>query len=269
MAIDLCVVAYNNCRELPRLLDHLNDGKYQAALGNHINWTLSIADNDSTDGTREALKDIPWLETGVTPMVLYNENIGYARACNQLAAIGDSEIIGFLNADVWLSSYDVMQIQDAFDSDRTISILGPKQRDERGYITHAGIEGTNTDAQPRAWRMKDPRDKFYRGRERMVSVAGSAYFIRRPVWDFLTECQTYQKMYPGAIGAMLETELYYEETYLSYHARAHGFQVVYDGSISIGHSWHASSPVGSQVHKFHDSRKIFRKACAMHDIECD
>lgn len=62
----------------------------------------------------------------------------------------------------------------------------------------------------------------------------------------------------------------YEETWCSYHARAHGFNVVYDGSISIGHSWHASSPVGGkQDRHFKESQRLFRRACLIHEIECD
>src|ERR1700758_2938148 len=104
MAIDLCVVSFNNIKELPRLLDFLDSGSYPNKWDGQTNWNLFIADNDSSDGTREALKELLQFQlTHFDPLIFFNENIGYARACNQLAAQGTAEIIGFLNADVWLS----------------------------------------------------------------------------------------------------------------------------------------------------------------------
>ncbi len=77
-------------------------------------------------------------------------------------------------------------------------------------------------------------------------------------------------MYPDATGAFLPTPHYYEETWCSYFARHLGYNVVYDGSVSIGHSWHKSSAVGGEADsKFKESQSIFRKACDYMGIERD
>jgi glycosyltransferase involved in cell wall biosynthesis len=262
MSIDLCVVSHNNIKELPRQVEKLLEDGYQ-----YKDWHYFLADNGSTDGTAE------WIDKNFDDSfgtIEFNENIGYAAAANQLAAKGTSEIIGILNADVWLTYNDVRKIQDAFNADASISILGPKQRNEDGCITHAGIEGTNTKCRPRAWKIWDPQDEYFRTQEDMVSVSGSAYFIRRNVWNILTKCPIYREMHPHAEGAFLPTPHYYEETWCSYHARAHGFRVVYDGSISIGHSWHASHELHSpQDDLFPISQKMFREICEHHGIEHD
>ncbi len=66
------------------------------------------------------------------------------------------------------------------------------------------------------------------------------------------------------------TIIRYEETYASYHAVDHGYNIFYNGQISMGHSWHASSPLGGEADKlFRISRAIFREACDRHDIEHD
>jgi hypothetical protein len=173
-----------------------------------------------------------------------------------------------------MTSSDVYKIQQIFDENPEIHILGPKQRDEQGYITHAGIIGTNTEPKHRAWREPDPQDTAYRDRIECVTVSGSAYFVRREVWDALTNNEKYREIYPDAIGAFLPTPHYYEETWCSYFARHLGYNVVYDGSVSIGHSWHASTPKPGQGVSHADSyfpisREIFRKACDHIGIERD
>ena len=262
--IDLCIVNYNTRPLLNRFLDCLHND-----LHDHPKvWNLYIADNDSQDDS------VAWLKYNYQRYKInkfyHNNNIGYSAACNQLAAEGSSDIICLLNADVWMTSSSLVRIQNIFDENPDIHILGPKQRDENGYITHAGIVGTNTAPKHRGWHEPDPQDILYRDRVNCVTVSGSAYFIRREVWDTLTNYPKYREMYPNAIGAFLPTPHYYEETWCSYFARHLGYNVVYDGSVSIGHSWHKSSSVGGEADsKFRESQQIFRTACDYIGIERD
>lgn len=262
--IDLCIVNYNTRDLLKRLLDCLHsDLDYDNRC-----WVLNISDNGSTDQSHDWI-----MQNGLTYEIsryFQNQNVGYSAACNNMANNSTSDIIGLLNSDVWMSSSDVKGIQDIFDNNPDIHILGPKQRDENGFITHAGIIGTNLAPKHRGWREHDPKDEFYRDRINCVTVSGSAYFIRRSVWDALTNDPEYRKIAPNAVGAFLPTPHYYEETWCSYFARHRGYNVVYDGSVSIGHSWHKSSEVGGHADKhFSTSREIFRNACDTIGIERD
>lgn len=262
--IDLCVVNYNTRPLLNRFLDCLHNDLH----ANEKVWNLYIADNDSRDDSAEWLKYNS--ERYKINKVYNNNNIGYSAACNQLAKDGEADIICLLNADVWLSSESLVNIQNIFNNNPDIHILGPKQRDENGYITHAGIVGTNTQPRHRGWREHDPADTLYKDRVQCVTVSGSAYFIRREVWNALTNHSGYKEMHPDADGAFLPTPHYYEETWCSYFARHLGYNVVYDGSVSIGHSWHKSSTVGGEADShFKTSQGIFRKACDYIGIERD
>ena len=262
--IDLCVINYNTRSLLNRFLDCLHNDL-------HVNekvWNLYIADNGSQDDSAHWMKYN--FERYKINKFYMNDNIGYSGACNQLAARGSSDIIALLNADVWITSEALVRAQKIFDENPDIHILGPKQRDENGLITHAGIVGTNTAPAHRGWRQSDFNDEIFKDRVPCVTVSGSAYFIRREVWNTLTNHPKYQEMYPGATGAFLPTPHYYEETWCSYFARHLGYNVVYDGSVSIGHSWHKSSPVGGEADsKFKESQGIFRKACDYIGIERD
>jgi GT2 family glycosyltransferase len=260
--IDLCVVNYNTKDLLARFLDSLHSD-----FSENI-WNLYVCDNGSSDGSKQ------WLIENKSNYSIneihFNNNIGYSSACNHLASRGSADIICLLNADVWMKTEDIKKIQSIFYGNDQIHILGPKQRDEDGFITHAGIVGTNTSPRHRGWREHDPGDKLYRDRIDCVTVSGSAYFIRRNVWLSMTYNPKYQNMVPGAIGAFLPTPHYYEETWCSYYARSLGYNVIYDGSVSIGHSWHKSSPVGGEAdQKFKISQKIFREACDYMGIDRD
>ena len=262
--IDLCIVNYNTRHLLNRFLDCLHNDLHLVEK----QWNLYIADNNSSDDSQE------WLKLNNNRYhiddVRFNDNIGYSAACNQLASMGSSEVICLLNADVWMDSYSVNAAMNSFYENTVIDILGPKQRDENGFITHAGIIGSNTAPKHRGWKEHDPNDILYRDIVECVTVSGSAYFIRRDVRDSLTNDKQYRQMYPHATGAFLPTPHYYEETWCSYFARHRGYKVFYDGSISIGHSWHKSSSVGSEADsKFPVSRDIFRKACDFIGIERD
>jgi len=260
--IDLCVVNYNTRPLLQRLLNTLHSD-YQPDV-----WNLYLADNDSPDDSCEwALRNIS--NYHYTDFIR-NKNIGYSAAVNDLARLGSGDIIAILNADVWMKTADVSSMQAFFDKNSDIHISGPKQRDEDGYITHAGIVGTNIKPVMRGWKEFDPKDQKYRDVTDCVTVSGSAYFIRREVWEAMTSNKEYLSIVPSAVGAFLPTPHYYEETWCSYFARHLGYNVVYNGQVSIGHSWHKSSPLNGEADKkFKVSQKIFRDACDALGIERD
>lgn len=197
-----------------------------------------------------------------------DKNIGYARACNFAAQGGRSEYLAFFNADTRIRPGVLFQCLLAFQADPTWAIIGPKQVDEAGRITHGGIFGTLNHPEHRGWMAQD-NDNFSDVRE-AVSVSGSAYFIRRSVWDELTHCPLYREVAPYARGAFLPTRHYYEETFCSYHAQAHGHKVIYFGAARMIHKWHRASPVGGEVDAtMGEARQYFREACDHHGINHD
>src|SRR5579872_2535437 len=61
--------------------------------------SVVVVDNGSSDASLEALDDL-----GLPLRVLRNErNRGFAAACNQGAAVGDGELVLFLNPDTEVS----------------------------------------------------------------------------------------------------------------------------------------------------------------------
>ena len=259
--LDICIVNYNTVDKLKRLLETVNQS--DPAL-----WNVYVADNASTDGSQKFLEDNQ--ATYNITQTFYNENIGFAKACNQLAAVSNNEIIGLFNADVWMYPNHVAMLLNTFAEHPNIHIMGPKQRNEKGAIVHSGIFGSLEQPKHRGWQEFDEHDRMYRDLHRCVTVSGSAYLIRREVWNDLTGCPIYQER-TKADGAFLPTPHYYEETWCSYHAAAHGYEVWYDGRMpSLGHTWHASSNVGGTADaQFPVSQKMFREMCDAHNIPHD
>lgn len=233
--IDLCVTNYNTIAQLEKLLTTLNSDLKTGVKP----WKLYVTDN----GSKTNMKS--WMKTKIEKYnidrVFFKKNNGYAVSSNYMASKGTSDIIGLLHSDVWLSTSDIIKIQNRFDSNPNVHILGPKQRNDNGLILNAGIFGTNAEPIYRGYMESDSLDKLYRDFHECLDVPSSAYFIRRSVWNILTNHPKYKRLYPDSIGAFLNTPYFYEQVWCSYFARSLGYKVFYDGTISIGHTGGAST----------------------------
>lgn len=261
--IDLVAVAYEAVQETGRFLRSLDQVE--------VPFTLTITENNSPDpAVREVLRsNWNWIEKIPTlvssRLILNEENVGYARACNGGAMLGSAPYIALLNCDTeWRAGVGEALIE-TFESDPSIGILGPRTTDLRGRLTHSGIvkQSTGMDGH-RYWLAPD------RGQALDVldvpTLSGATYFVRREMWDQLTACSAYQSVAPGAEGAFLPTKHYFEETFCSYHAQAHGWRVVYDGRAHMIHEWNRSLAGSRAAQYFKESREFYLRACEAHDI---
>lgn len=199
----------------------------------------------------------------------YPVNVGYAYACNHAVVDSEADVFAFFNADTRILPGSIEPLYFNLMTHDDWGVIGPRQVDDDGKLTHAGILGTNQKPQLRGW-MKRDNPAFCDVRDDAVSVMGSAYFVKRKCWEQLTLCTDFQEQHPGTPGAFLPTQHYYEETWVSYHARAHGWKVVYYGLSKMIHRWHKASPVGGQADaQFRPSQKVFRAMCDRHGIERD
>jgi cellulose synthase/poly-beta-1,6-N-acetylglucosamine synthase-like glycosyltransferase len=201
----------------------------------------------------------------------HDDNVGYGRACNHAALYPDREVIAFFNADTRLGRGVVDECYAALKRHPDWGILGPRQINSSGRITAGGVYGSlESPTFDNRWNRFD-QGQFSDIREDCVSVSGSAYFVKRSVWDELTNCPLYLNCPEVAerqpLGAFLPTAHYYNETYTSYHALAHGHKVVYYGPAVMTHEWHRASPVGGYGEQnVNADRQLFRDACDFHGI---
>lgn len=259
--VDVVVTNYHTMDDLHNFLMSYGHDSVKSSL-----WVMNVEGTDEEGSLTQK-----WLEKidGERQHFAFPNNIGYAKSCNSGATMGDREVIAFFNADTQLYSNTLSKCHDALMANPDWGIVGPLQVNSDGQITSGGIYGTPTAPTHPAWMKRNPQD--YRDARDAVTVIGSAFFIKRSVWNELYNCEIYREQYPNATGAFLETPHYYEETYCCYHAREHGWKVVFYGPAMMVHEWHKASPVGGAAEKTYMpiSKQMFRDACAYHSIECD
>lgn len=257
MSIDLVVVNYKTPADLEDFLGSLDRFVPLMAA------SLTVVEVDDEDYEHT----FTWAGgTGTTIGVA--GNVGYGRACNMAAARGHGSVIAFFNADVLVTPESIDLCYRALTTHPDWGILGPCQVNEANRIRHAGIFGTLAQPVHRGWNEID-HGQYVDVRD-AITVSGSAFFVRRHVWEQLTECPLYQDVAQGAEGAFLPTPHYYEETWAAYHAHAHGHRVIYYGPVTMIHKWHRASPMGGWAEEqMPISRELFREACQHHGIDHD
>lgn len=200
--------------------------------------------------------------------VALEENVGYGRACNFGASLGENDVILLANADTVLSEGFAECWQELMARDDW-GVLGPRQVDEQNKITAGGILGPDQSPRQRGW-MDFDHGQYSDIVEDAISVSGALYFIKRTLWDELTSCPLYQQAMPESLGAFLETPHYFDEMFCSLHTRAHGYKTVYYGPVQMVHLWHRSSTHGGWADmQFNTSQAMHRYACQVHGIECE
>jgi GT2 family glycosyltransferase len=250
--LDLVIVDFHTPQLLQRCLDSLEEFRPKIPVG------VTVVDVESRGEAAQ-------LDLHGARLIEKAENVGYARACNEGALGGDGAVIGLLNSDTEFDNPDCLnRLTEFLDEHLEAAIVGPHQHDGRGKVTHAGIFGRMDNPAHRGWHSSNVGG--FRDDKQAVTVSGSAFFVRRSVWDELTNCSIYISCHPMALGAFPPYEMYHEETFAAYHAQVHGYEVWYVGSASMRHRWHSSSPVGSQSHKFEASKVQFKHDCEAHGI---
>lgn len=268
--VDVVVVNYRTPDDLRRFVDSFIEVQHEV-----MNARLTIVDVDPlpehvnlSDELTDLVQPSMW--------IVSHENCGYARACNlaayELLEIDPMSTIAFFNADTELRSGVLDQCHWDLHQNKGVAVVGPKQVNNAGQITHAGIVGTNDKPQLRGW--KQPGNGRYETYEDdCVSVSGSAYFMKRSVWDELALCSAFQDAHLEvfgtiAIGAMPAMRHYHEETFVSYHARHHGYKVAYEGRVEMIHEHQGACQDRQQLGQWAaETKEQFRRMCDVLGIE--
>lgn len=262
--IDVIVVNYRTPEDIAEFVQSYRD--FLPTVGSSLYLCNVHPTNQDFTFCHDLLEEVVETPAFHVPFL---DNVGYARAVNRAARLSNREVLAIFNADIVLQPGALQKCYEALMLNPEWGVLGPLQVNEQGRVTSTGIFGTKQEPTWRGWQVP-VKDEWRDVRDDAVTVSGSAYFIRREVWNSLTSCEVYNSVHPEAEGAFLPTPHYYEETWCSYHASEHGWKVVYYGEVEIVHKWHKASPVGgwaeSQQKK---SQAVFRRMCDYHGIPHD
>ena len=131
--LDVVVVNWNAGAQLKDCLASLAASEDAASL------RVVVVDNASADGSADGLE-----RPDLAVTVLRNaENLGFARACNQGAALGTAEAILFLNPDTAVSRTGIGEARAVLDADARAGIVGARLVDAAG-ATHRTCARTPT-----------------------------------------------------------------------------------------------------------------------------
>jgi GT2 family glycosyltransferase len=141
---------------------------------------LIVVDNGSSDGTEDYLRSLH----GRVKSLRIQQNLGFAKACNQGAAASAGEFLVFLNNDTlphegWLNA-----LLDVIRSDRSIAVVGSKLLYPNGTIQHTGVvfadwPGTLNPLHIYA----GERDGTYANRQRdFQAVTAACMLVRRSIF---------------------------------------------------------------------------------------
>jgi glycosyltransferase involved in cell wall biosynthesis len=141
---------------------------------------LIVVDNGSTDGTEEYLRSLQ----GRVRSLRSEQNLGFAKACNQGATSSASEFLVFLNNDTlphegWLNA-----LLEVIRSDSSIAVVGSKLLYPNGTIQHAGVAFVDLPARVVPVHIyAGERDGTYTSRQRdFQAVTAACMLVRRNIF---------------------------------------------------------------------------------------
>jgi len=235
--VDIVIINYNTKEEIKDCLESIKE------LTDY-NYQVIVVDNNSTDGSIEYLESLDWID-----LIKNDDNLGYARACNQGIKKGNSEYILLLNSDIRVTEGWLKPLVEMASSDDEIAVVGPKLINEAGEIVGAGVTELDETCSPRGWKEEDSDGK-YDEVEECVSVGGAAYLIKR---ELIPEIGLFDERY----------FFYFEETDYSLRVREKGYKVIYCPKSKIYHLHEGSLKEGDEVGRkkrnkyFSESQELF------------
>lgn len=197
-----------------------------------------IADNHSTDGSRELIKaDYPWIR-----LIELDANYGFTGACNAGIRAARGGLIALLNNDTEVDAGWAAAVVDAFNRHPEVGSVASKMllHDKRDHIHTTGdyftIDGR---AGNRGVWQKD--EGQFEQEEYVFSACGGSSAYRRAMLD--------------QIG-LLDDDFFFsgEDVDLGWRAQLAGWRCLYTPRAIVYH--HLSASGGGVTASFHDGRNL-------------
>ena len=117
MTLTIGIVNYNTKKDLRRCIKSILDNPPDC------NYNVIIVDNDSKDGSKEFLRKIK--NKNIT-CIINEKNVGFGKACNQIAKITSNSYILFLNPDVETTENSINKLIDFLKKNNKIGAVTGK-----------------------------------------------------------------------------------------------------------------------------------------------
>jgi GT2 family glycosyltransferase len=124
MELSIAIVSYNTRELLLACLASIRQ------TSRDVRYELIVVDNASSDGSVEAVQ----ARFPEARIIANADNGGYAKACNQAAAVAAGRHLLFLNSDTVMKAGTLRTMVDCLDREPTIGIVSCLQRNEGGRV---------------------------------------------------------------------------------------------------------------------------------------
>ncbi|HVG02611.1 MAG TPA: glycosyltransferase, partial [Nitrospira sp.] len=206
-----------------------------------VNFEVIVVDNGSTDGVQDFLQTLG----GDVRIIRNEENLGFAKACNQGARAAQAEYLIFLNNDtIPLQGWLTALIEEA-RAHSDVAVVGSKLLYEDGTIQHAGV------AFSREWYLPY---HIYRG-----ANAQAAYVSRRREFQCVTAaCMLVRRNVFEEVGGFDEGYRNgFEDVDLCLKIREKKWKIVYQPKSVLYHL--ESRTPGRKTHDQDNSRRLHER----------
>lgn len=211
--IDVIIVSYNALQYLKKTIESFEaNGNYHA--------NITIIDNNSTDGSKE------WLKESKHRVIFNDSNVGYGKALNQGVALGSMPFLVLCNCDIEVTKdWDKFLINHLI-TDNYIGCIAPKILNTDGTIGSCGIKSWQDNLNgARGWQEKD--EGQYDKCEYVATVSGAFMMIERQLFEQVN-------------GFDEEYLFYYEERDLHKRLEQIGYNCFYCAETTVIHHWNKS-----------------------------
>ena len=190
-----------------------------AAHTRDVAHEVIVIDNASWDDTRRGLRLFPGIRTQRN-----DQNLGFARASNQGAALATGRFLLFLNNDTEPRPGWAAAMVAEVERDPAVAIVGSKLLYPDGTIQHAGVGF--------AYATWQPIMPFHVDSRRPAAAAGQ----RRELDAVTAACMLVRPEVFRALGGFDEGYLNgYEDVDLCLEARARGYKIVFTPASVVTH----------------------------------
>lgn len=203
-----------------------------------VSWELIVVDNNSTDGTQSFLSSL----AGDVRIIRNQENLGFAKACNQGAQAARGKYLVFLNNDTVPLDGWLRALVSEVEGHSEVGVVGSKLLYGDGTIQHAGVVFLRAQLSPyHIYRQASAELPAVNIRREFQVVTGACMLIRRTLFE---EVGQFDEEFRNG----------FEDVDLCLKVREKGYQVVYQPRSVLYHL--ESQTPGRKLHEESNATRL-------------
>jgi len=228
--LDVVIVNHNGGELLSQCLQH---------LGRLPDWQVTVVDNASSDDSIQAVDSVQ------CQLICNNDNVGFARACNQGAAAGQAPYLAFVNPDCFIEQAALQSLVNQLDQTPEAAVMGCRVLHADGSFQAASFRRLPTfwrvlvhvfklDRLPGISGINLPDPGLTPAVRTVPAINGACVIMRR---DVFTQLDGFDESYP----------LHFEDLDLFARVAQAGYAILYQAQVQAIHVKGQSGQLSGQV----------------------